>query len=208
MECRRLGIHTEPELGVFGTSRPYCSQRRAHHFIFIHPQIIPIFPPDNAPPGERFTVMASQSNLTRQQIQASNARIDPTSYPRTAVFVGGTSGVGEAAIQELVKVGAANQLPIRIYIIGRKESAERTNNSIDKLKAQNPHAELIFIQGNVSLLADVKRLCTEIKQKEKLLDLLFLSAGYSPMGGREGQTQLISKPSTSPYTPCLPQSPI
>lgn len=130
--------------------------------------------------------MASQSNLTRHQIQASNARIDGGSYPRTAVFVGGTSGIGEAAIQELVEAGAEEKLLIRIYIIGRKNSAERANKSLDKIKAQNPHAELIFTEGDVSLLADVKKFCTDLKRKEKSLDLLFLSTGYSPFGGRDG----------------------
>jgi len=134
------------------------------------------------------SAMASHSNLTRQQIQASNIRIDAGSYPRTAVFVGGTSGIGEATIRELVKAGTKDKSPIRIYIIGRKESAERTNKSLDKLRAQYPHTELIFTQGDVSLLGDVKRLCTELKEKEKSLDLLFLSTGYSPLGGREGKS--------------------
>ncbi|KAK4208616.1 NAD(P)-binding protein [Rhypophila decipiens] len=135
--------------------------------------------------------MAAESNLTLQQVRESNARIDASTYPRTAVFVGGTAGIGQAAIAELVHVSARNniKIPSRIYIIGREQSAERTKKALDILRAENPNAELVWMAGDVSLLADVKRLCEEIKDRETSLDLLFLSTGYSPFGGREETTE-------------------
>jgi NADP-dependent 3-hydroxy acid dehydrogenase YdfG len=130
--------------------------------------------------------MPAQPGVTRQQVQASNARIDADSYPRTAVFVGGTAGIGEAVIEGLAAVGKG-KWPARIYVIGRQESAERVNRSLDRLRAHNPGLELIWTPGEVSLLAEVERICVELKEKERSLDLLWLSTGYAPIGGREGQ---------------------
>ncbi|KAM7189091.1 NAD(P)-binding protein [Naviculisporaceae sp. PSN 640] len=131
--------------------------------------------------------MTAQANITLQQVRDSNAEIDAATYPQTAVFIGGTAGIGEAAIRGLVSLSLRNgiQAPSRIYVIGRLQSAERTNKALDILRATNPHVDLVWISGDVSLLADVKRLCLEIKAREMSLDLLFLSTGYSPFGGRE-----------------------
>ncbi len=129
--------------------------------------------------------------MTRQQVQASNARLDAESYPRTAVFVGGTSGVGEGLVHELALAGKGKWAS-RIYVIGLPESAARVNKVLERLRAQNPDVELIWMAGDVSLLADVKRICTELKGREKSLDLLFHSAGYAPLGGREGESPTAS----------------
>ncbi|KAK3312228.1 hypothetical protein B0H66DRAFT_395933 [Apodospora peruviana] len=143
-----------------------------------------------------------QRPVTRKQIQASNAHIDPAepNCPRTAVFVGGTAGLGEAALHDLaLRLGAAREhnrdvrRPARIYVVGRHASAARVKESLAKIKARiragNPDddggVELIWTPGEVSLLAEVKRICAELKEKETSLDLLFLSTGYAPFGGRE-----------------------
>ena len=131
-------------------------------------------------------IMPVQPGVTRQQAQASNARINAESYPRTAVFVGGTSGIGEALIQGLAAVHK-DEWPARIYVVGRQESSERVNESLDRLRAEHPGLDLVWTPGEVSLLADVRRICLALKEKEKSLDLLWLSAGYAPIGGREGQ---------------------
>ena len=115
-----------------------------------------------------------------KDIKASNALINDANAPRVAVFVGGTSGVGNLTIRALVGTGAS----IRIYLIGRKASKERTLLFIEELRAVNPKADLIWTEGEVSLLAETARLCNEIKSKEPQVDLLFLSTGYAPFGAR------------------------
>jgi NAD(P)-dependent dehydrogenase (short-subunit alcohol dehydrogenase family) len=134
--------------------------------------------------------MPAQPAVSLQQVQASNARIDAESFPRTAVFVGATSGIGEAVLQELALAGKG-KLPARIYVVGRQESAERVNEYLDRLRAQNPRVDFIWTVGDISLLSEVKRICVELREKEKSLDLLFLSAGYAPLGGREGEYSFI-----------------
>lgn len=114
------------------------------------------------------------------EIQASNALINDATAPRVAVFVGGTSGIGQLTIKALVATGAS----VRIYLVGRKSSEERSLAFIKDLLVTNPKAEVIWTEGEISLLAETKRVCDVIKRKETRLDLLFLTAGYAPFGPR------------------------
>lgn len=114
-------------------------------------------------------------------IKASNSLINDATAPSVSVFVGGTSGIGKLTLSALVSTGAS----LRIYLVGRKSSSERMQLFIQELRTANPNAEIVWIEGEISLLADVKRICNEIKQKEEKIDLLFFSAGYAPMGARK-----------------------
>jgi len=114
------------------------------------------------------------------EIQASNALINDATAPRVAVFVGGTSGIGNFTVRALVSTGTS----VRIYLVGRKSSEERMKAFIQELHVINPKAEIIWTEGEVSLLAETKRVCEVIKSKEQRVDLLFLTAGYTPFGTR------------------------
>ncbi|KAJ6088668.1 hypothetical protein N7486_009929 [Penicillium sp. IBT 16267x] len=115
-----------------------------------------------------------------KQIQDSNARINESTAPRVAVFVGGTSGIGKSTIEALVATGTS----IKIYLIGRKGSFERTHTFIQGLHAINSRAEIIWTESEVSLLAETKRVCDVIARKESRIDLLFLTTGYAPFSAR------------------------
>ncbi|KAK5653064.1 hypothetical protein OQA88_9350 [Cercophora sp. LCS_1] len=117
--------------------------------------------------------------VSYKQILASNALVNPQTL-QTAVFVGGTSGIGKLTIKALVSTG----IPIKIYLIGRPSSQANTQPFIDELQTINSKASIIWISAEVSLLADVKRVCETIKTSESRIDLLFLSAGYAPFGPR------------------------
>ncbi|KAK5102528.1 hypothetical protein LTR70_000386 [Exophiala xenobiotica] len=118
--------------------------------------------------------------VTYAEIQASNALINDATAPRVAVFVGATSGIGKLTIKAFIATGAS----MRIYLIGRKSSEERTNSFIQELHAINLKAEVIWTEGEISLLAETKRVCEVIKTKEPRIDLLFLTAGYTPFTSR------------------------
>ncbi|KAI0409255.1 hypothetical protein F4802DRAFT_242359 [Xylaria palmicola] len=115
------------------------------------------------------------------EIQDSNALINDATAPRVAVFVGGTSGIGQLTVRALVATGAST----RIYLVGRKSSEARMHSFIRELHGINPKAEIIWTEGEIALLAESKRVCEIIKSKESRVDLLFLTAGYAPFGGRE-----------------------
>ncbi|KAK4203858.1 hypothetical protein QBC40DRAFT_274044 [Triangularia verruculosa] len=114
-------------------------------------------------------------------ILASNSLINDESGLHVAVFVGGTSGIGKFTIKALVATG----ITVKIYLVGRRSSKERTQAFIEELHAVNPKAEIVWTEAEVSLLADVKRVCEVIKSKESRLDLLVLTAGYAPFGTRK-----------------------
>lgn len=118
--------------------------------------------------------------VSQNQILASNALINESTAPGIAVFVGGTSGIGLETLRALVGCDTS----IKIYLVGRKSSAERMHAVIEELRGVNPKAEIIWTEGDISLLADVKRICEIIKSAESRIDLLFLTAGYAPFGGR------------------------
>jgi NAD(P)-dependent dehydrogenase (short-subunit alcohol dehydrogenase family) len=121
------------------------------------------------------------------EIKASNALINDATAPRVAVFVGGTSGIGKLTIRALVETGTST----RIYLIGRKSSEESMQAFIQELSVINSKAEIVWIEGEVSLLAETKRVCQIIKSKESRVDLLFLTTGYTPFGPRVETTEGI-----------------
>lgn len=122
----------------------------------------------------------SQSMVSYKEVKASNALISDANAPSVAVFVGGTSGIGKFTIKELVSTGVS----VRIYLVGRKSSEERARGFIQELNAINSKAEIVWAEGEISLLAESKRICDHIKTKESHVDLLFLTAGYAPFAKR------------------------
>lgn len=115
------------------------------------------------------------------EIKASNSLINDGTAPSVAVFVGGTSGIGKLTVKALVATGSS----VRIYLIGRKSSEDRSRAFIEELRVINPKAELVWTEGDVSLRAETERLCKVIKSKESRIDLLFLTPGYAPFGAHQ-----------------------
>ncbi|KAL6406465.1 putative oxidoreductase [Ilyonectria robusta] len=113
------------------------------------------------------------------QLRASNAQLTEATTPRTAVFVGATDGIGKRALLELVSAG----FPLKAYIIGR--NGARHQALLEGLRAINNNAELIYLEGQISLMSEVRRLTNEILGKEQEIDLLFHSAGFLPVLGRQ-----------------------
>lgn len=116
-----------------------------------------------------------------KDILAANAHITNDNGPKVSIFAGGTSGLGKLTIRALVSTG----ITTRIYLIGRKSSEDSSKAFIKECSAINTAAEIIWVEGDISLLQDAKRICEGIKAKESRVDLLFLSAGYAPFKGRE-----------------------
>ena len=125
-------------------------------------------------------------------IRKSNSQIDESSAPRVAVFVGGTSGIGKITLAEIAGIGT----DFKAYVIGRKESEHSLKPLHEELHQANPNANLVWVEGQVSLLSEVKRVCDHIKSLESTIDLLFMTTGYAPFGGRESiafLTRLLSQ---------------
>ncbi|KAG5754857.1 hypothetical protein H9Q69_004543 [Fusarium xylarioides] len=126
-------------------------------------------------------------------IRASNSRITANVAPRVVVSAGGTSGIGKATLIQLVSLG----LPIKVYVLGRNGATHKP--FLDQLRQSNPQAEVVWLEGQISLLAETSRLCNEIKAREEKIDLLILSTAFLPMGPRQETSEGIEKASVVGY---------
>jgi short-subunit dehydrogenase len=78
-----------------------------------------------------------------------------------------------------------NTVAPHVYLVGRNE-IEASRIQVE-LKALNAEAQVSFIQGDLTLLKNVDRVCTDIKAKEHSLNLLFMSTGFLSLAGRTGE---------------------
>lgn len=105
-------------------------------------------------------------------VEASNKRI-ASAFPDglVAVFVGGTSGVGEYTLKAL----AASCSKTRAYIVGRSQQA--ADRIISECKQVCPDGTFEFFQTDVSLVKNVDEACRQIRSKVSAINILFLSQG-------------------------------
>ena len=106
-----------------------------------------------------------------------------------AVFVGGTSGIGEFTIQALAATHGSDGKSIRAYIVGRNAAA--AEKTIAECRVTCPNGQFIFVKAkDLSLLGDVDRVCAEIielEEKNKTegevprIDILVMSQHYFPL---------------------------
>ncbi|KAF9776419.1 hypothetical protein IL306_005406 [Fusarium sp. DS 682] len=111
------------------------------------------------------------------QVQQTNASAG-SKLPAglVAVFAGATAGIGETALKAFSK----HTVRPKIYYIGRsQEAGDRLQN---ELKELNPDGEYVFIKKDMSLLKNVDEVCRDIKSKETVLNVLFLSQGTLRIG--------------------------
>lgn len=119
----------------------------------------------------------------------------------TAVFVGGTSGIGEYSLRALAALHGLSGHGLRVYLVGRSQTA--ANKIIaDCLKAC-PVGTFHFVRaGDLASLREVDRVCKEIIGAEEVnagksvsIDLLVMSQAYFAFGSkleRQGTVILTS----------------
>ncbi|KAL6702744.1 hypothetical protein ACN47E_000978 [Coniothyrium glycines] len=107
--------------------------------------------------------------------------IDDTTAPRVGVFMGGTSGIGKITLARLVELGYS----FKAYVVGRKSSENSFREFAQELRVKYPKAELVWVEGEVSLLSEVRRVCNHIKALERFVDILFMTTGYAPFNARK-----------------------
>ena len=105
-------------------------------------------------------------------VTKSNEAIAST-FPQglVAVFVGGTSGIGEYTLKAL----AAHSPNSRVYLVGRAQDA--ADRIIKECKELSPSSHFEFIKADIGLLNVVDDVCSRIKSKETAINILFQSQG-------------------------------
>ncbi|KAI9847157.1 MAG: hypothetical protein M1837_003019 [Sclerophora amabilis] len=120
-------------------------------------------------------------------VKASNNGLRTAIPGITALFVGGTSGMGQSTLRQL----AIHAEKPNAYIVGRSES--RASPFLAELRQINPQGSFSFIEADVSLIRNVDAACAEIKAKEKRLNLIFMTAGGLSLSGRQETSEGIDK---------------
>lgn len=115
--------------------------------------------------------------VSRQTILDSNLNANAITG-LVCVFVGGTDGIGESTVRELFKRTTAP----RAYVLAR--SIDKGTELCRELMESSPGSEAIFLKIDISLLRDVDAICAEIQRREKKINVLFLTAGYMSLKGR------------------------
>lgn len=108
---------------------------------------------------------------TIKQVREWNASLKSKHSKPVAVFVGGTSGIGENAAKKLAQF---TDQPT-IYIVGRNEAAG--TRIVQEMKESNPKGSYEFIRCDASQLHEVDKVFKDLQAREKKIDLLFLTIG-------------------------------
>ncbi|KAL4812961.1 short-chain dehydrogenase/reductase [Aspergillus spinulosporus] len=104
-----------------------------------------------------------------------------------AVFVGGTSGIGESTARAFIR----NTDKSHVYLIGRDEA--RAMQIIEEMAHNKPNSQISFIKSDVSLMRQVDDACRAIQQKEGRINILFLSQGTGSTKGRDETDEGLDK---------------
>ncbi|KZT56931.1 NAD(P)-binding protein [Calocera cornea HHB12733] len=121
-----------------------------------------------------------------QAVRAANATYRPTFRP-VAMFVGGTSGVGQATAEGFAKYTNGDA---HIIICGRsKEAAEKIIASFPK----NEKSQYEFVQCDATLMSNIATVSADLRQRLPKLNYLFLSQGIMTMQGRTETSEGIDR---------------
>ncbi|PGH34430.1 hypothetical protein GX50_02798 [[Emmonsia] crescens] len=112
-------------------------------------------------------------------VRASNQRLKAAIPGTTALFVGGTTGIGQNTLRQL----AMHVESPKVYIIGRSE--QKASPFLAELGRLNPRGNFQFIETDVSLIRNVDKACKMIKDKEDRLNMLFMTPGGISLSGRK-----------------------
>lgn len=123
--------------------------------------------------------------------KALNATFSP-SYIPVAVFVGGTSGIGEAMVKV---ISSYTKGMVHIIIVSRNRAAtKKTFTSLRHPIAANGEPVLReFMTCDAYLMRNIDATCRELTSKLSKINFLVLSAGYLRMTGRDETEEGLDK---------------
>ncbi|KAJ7183414.1 NAD-P-binding protein [Mycena filopes] len=112
-------------------------------------------------------------------VRAANSNFTPTSLP-VAIFVGGTSGIGEATARAFARYTNGDA---HIILVGRNaKAADAVLASFPKPQASSSKWKHEFVQCDASVLKNVHATVAALIQRAPRVNYLFLSAGFFSLG--------------------------
>ncbi|KAH8821854.1 hypothetical protein F5884DRAFT_769227 [Xylogone sp. PMI_703] len=128
-----------------------------------------------------------------QVIRKSNARIAELPAGLVALFLGGTSGIGQSTLIQFAQYAVQP----RIYIAARRASA--ITGLLEKLHQKNPGGIYTVIEKDVSLIRETNDVVEFVKARETKLDFLFESVGFISFSGRQETVEGLEPSMTTRY---------
>ena len=122
-------------------------------------------------------------------IRASNAAFH-SPYPPVAVFVGGTSGIGQAMVERFARLTKGNST---IVIVGRNRAAAETIFASLPPATSPGTSAREFIECDASLMSNVHTASQEILSRHAKINYLILSPGILSLKGRDETSEGIDK---------------
>lgn len=96
-----------------------------------------------------------------------------------AVFMGATAGIGESTLKRMVTLLDNSTF----YVLGRNPTEIASKLEQLRISASTHQNKIVFIEAQVSLIADVDAACDRIIADENKVDYLCMSPGGMPFGG-------------------------
>lgn len=103
-------------------------------------------------------------------VRAANAKFSPSPRP-VAIFVGGTSGIGQGTVQAFARYAKGNA---HIIIIGRNRSAAE---AIFETFPKTPDSEYEFVHCDASLMRNIAETTSALLARLPKLNYLVLTCG-------------------------------
>ncbi|KAJ1311775.1 hypothetical protein OPQ81_010243 [Rhizoctonia solani] len=119
-------------------------------------------------------------------VRAANLAAVPK-YRATALFLGGTSGVGQATAEALAQVTHGNS---HIILCGRNKAAA---DKIIQGFPKTPDSTYEFEQCDATLMSNVRSTTSSLVQRLPKLNYLVLSPGFLTLKGRDETPEGIDK---------------
>ncbi|KAJ7864192.1 NAD(P)-binding protein [Mycena leptocephala] len=120
-------------------------------------------------------------------VQTSNAAFSP-SYTPVAIFVGGTSGIGQGMAEAFARHTKGNA---HIVLVGRNRAA--ASSILATFPKPGPGATHEFVECDITLMSNVHRVATELRARIPKINFLVLTTGVMTMDGRNETVEGIDR---------------
>ncbi|KAJ9142495.1 Dehydrogenase/reductase SDR family member 12 [Pleurostoma richardsiae] len=133
--------------------------------------------------------------VSPETIQQSNARVAALPRGLVALFIGASSGIGQAVLERFAQYAPAP----RIYTVARAPTVASHEALLASLRQSHPSGTYNLIEADVSLVSEIDKVVRAITQTEIHLDILFLSAGFMAFEGRRDTREGLDPSMTTRY---------